>query len=451
MKKLYIILATFGLCLISCNKIAVVEDNSFVNNDSVSGMKMVTIKANFEEPTKTSYADDPTNPGVQLLSWAEGDEISVRCSDGKFYTLAATSSGASTYFSGAIPAGATLCDRAYFPADANHTDTRFSIAKEKDMTAHPSADLPMVGTKGADGVFTFTHCSGAARLTVENIPNDITSIKISITNASLNLSGLFSVVDGASAGLYCYEPEDDDQYGDKVFIRTVGVSSNTAQVYLPYSCHPDYGNMWASSTLSIVGYKNDNTSVTLLTGKNIPALGTFQRAHVIPLKPLILSQLGRISWGAISGYSGDGNYAAYKVTSDDYYVYFYTKVKKSALKWGTSEAGEDGTYIYYGIDVDSGATGTDYWGNAGIFNNIILVYPYRATDIVRASPYAKVNGVKTGISCQGTVGTGEDAMVETEIAVPRSLLGISTGTAVRVGSYASSNVSVTTGNVNVTL
>lgn len=448
MKKIVVIFAALCVCMISCNK-ELTDSQNNVTAPEVA-MKIVTITATIDDDlTKTSYA------GGTTFSWTAGDEISVLCSDDVFHTFTANSTGTTTTFTGSLPDGVSLGSYAFFPADAGHTreGLKFNIPEEKDLTSHPSADLPMVGDKGEGNAYSFMHCSGAALFSLKNIPSNIVAVEISFVSASLKLSGLFGVFkSGPSSDEWRWNAAGGSTTSEKTFKRKVSVINHQAEVYLPYAWG---ANMWANNSVTIKGYDSSDNEYAIITDKTMKGDGSYDyvRAHVRPLTPLILNNLDRIDWSGISGYSGDGNYAAFKVTSDDYYIYFYSKVKKGQVKWGTTDgAGENGTYIYYGVDTDKNAsTGTDFWGNAGKFNSIVLVYPYNMDETIRTAPYIKVNGTRYYSSCTGTVGDGEGAMVESAIAILRTDIGVTTGTEVNVYSYASSNVGQYTSEFLVTL
>ncbi len=445
MKKTFYILAAYAACFaISCNKeITTEEPINEVETPEVE-MQTITIKATIDDiVTKSYYA------GGTTFNWNAGDEISVYCSDGNFYTFSADGTGTSTTFTGAIPAGKSLGAYAFFPADAGHTHGNFYLPSYKDVTSHTSADIPMVGLKGGGDVYSFAHCAGAALLTIENVPDGVTSATITVesynsSNASecYKLSGSF-YIHGRELAPTTTTPNWDGDYAatdaEKQFSRKVTVTDHTAQLYIP--C-PAGADNWVPNKLTVIGHTSGG-NVTLYDEKAMKNLGTVARAHVLPLKSLVYSQLGHIDWSGISGYTGDGNYAAFKVTSDEKYVYFYSKVKKEQVKWGTTDgAGENGSYIYYGVDTDQDpATGNDFWGNAGKFDSIVLYYPYNLGETIRTSPYVKVNGARAYYPCYGTIEAGEGAMVETEIGVLRTDLGVSKGSTVNVYSYVSSNVS----------
>lgn len=452
MKKYTFILVAICACLVlSCTK----ENPKFEEDNSSPAMKTVTITASIDDVlTKTSYADGTT------FSWTKGDKISVMCSDGEFRTFTADAAGTASTFTGEVPETVELGTYAFFPADDNHSGSNrnFYLPESKDLSETGSADLPMLGSKATDSdAFSFQHCTGAVLFTLANIPANITTVEISFESASLKLSGTF-YIDGPSAqtdlGAGCYwTARGGTTTSDKTFTRKVKVNSDhTAQVYLPYAAT---ASMYAANTVNVKGFDINGNPSVLLENRTMKAISdyTFALAHVKPLTPLVLSNLNHIDWNSISGYTGDGNYAAFKVTSDDYYVYFYSKIKKAAVKWGTTAGdGENGSYIYYGVDTDQDSTtGNDFWGGAGKFNSIALVYPYDLGETIRTAPYVAVNKVRKNVVCFGAIGSGEDAMVETSIAVLRSDLNVSKGTTVNVYSYASSNISQYTSEFEVTL
>ena len=72
-------------------------------------MKIVTISASVAKaPTKTSYTE-------KEHSLTAGDEISVACTNGNFYTFTATVLGATTKFQGYIPDGSEIGTRHISP------------------------------------------------------------------------------------------------------------------------------------------------------------------------------------------------------------------------------------------------------------------------------------------------------------------------------------------------
>lgn len=438
MKKIVVLIATFcALFTLSCNR------DSFESElPSVEGMKIVSISASVaKESTKTSY----TNTGV--FSWAAGDEISVACTDGNFYTFSATKSGSTTKFVGYIPDGTDVGTRAYFPADPNHTLSRFSVTKEKDMTGHDSADLPMVGTGtkiDTDYKFSFSHCSGGALLTVENIPTSIKTVEISIENASLNLSGLFSLSQISETDNYYWSPESKGG-GNEFFIRKVNVSGNTAKVFLPYSCHPEWGNMYAASTINVTGYDKDDNATSLITGKSMKALGSFSRAEVKPLTPLVYSDLGKIEWPTSGLFSGSGRVIKWYATSDSRFVYVYMEYDRvDAVTSNT------GNYLEVGFDLDNNQSNGETGGYISNIEAWVRLYPITAYSDGVFTFGVKNSGTDSIIQCP--IGTktgapehfGEDksTYLTAEIAIDRTKIGSPASKSI-IGIRVSSRSNVT--------
>lgn len=282
MKKINFILAAFAAVFaLSCNKEIT---NVQTPDDSVpAGMKMVTLTATAEGATKTTYTDN--GEGVGVFSWTRGDQISVWCSDDMYHTFTAESNGASVSFSGIIPEDVFLGWYAFYPADENHAaGCKFSIPQYKDLSNQFSADLPMAATVVED-VYTFTHITGAALLTFTNFPDFVKTAEISIVNARMGFSGLFSAYT-TSEGYWNWSSQVDVSEDERTFIRKVPVVDNEAQVYLPYN-----GSLWwdYKSIINITGFDASGDEYELLVDKTMkPDEKNAVRAHVVPYAPLAL-------------------------------------------------------------------------------------------------------------------------------------------------------------------
>ena len=275
MKKTLVLFAAAvaALLAVSCVK-ETVNDNL-----SQAGMKKVSITA-CAEMTKTTYSE------TGAFSWTKGDKVSVLGDDKVFYTLTAQESGATVEFAGEVPEGVELTGKAFYPADELHACIEgeeydryeFNIPEYKDLTATFSADLPMGSYTEGDGMYSFKHMTGAALLTFSNL-EDYTAVEITIANESLKLSGIFEPY--TSEGLWTYGSKTAPEGGSK-FIRKVAVADGIAQVYLPYP-----SNLWAASTIDIVGFNAEGKEFELLTGKTMKAnYDEFPRATVIPYATL---------------------------------------------------------------------------------------------------------------------------------------------------------------------
>ncbi len=421
---------------VSCN-----TESLPIENANQAGMKAVSITATINDITKTSYT------GAGVFSWTAGDEISVLCSDGNFYTFTAASSAASSVFNGMIPEGESIGDKAYFPADAGHTDDSFSLPYYKDISAHTSADIPMVGTKGAGDAYSFVHCAGAAMITIKNIPDGFTAATITVASThssdpayNYKLSGLFYLhADPKWDGAYAVAANEN------IYSRKVAVVGNTATLYLP--C-PAGANNWVPNVLNVTGH-NGVENVPLVSNKAMGALGTVDRAHIKPIKPLVLSRLGCIDWtdGGIASFAGNGEGSNYgerimqwKVTSDAAYLYFYYKITKSKIKWGTDSYLDSASTIYIGLDLDNNAaTGsTDSWAGmtAEGWESQIQVKPWSGTtegspEVIPGDnanswieqPVGTTLGTKVSQRC-----TFDASYAYLELCIPRSALGAMSST-----------------------
>lgn len=279
MKKIFVLFAAVAALLtVSCVK-ETVNDNF-----AQAGMKKVTITASVDEATKTTYSE------TGAFSWTKGDKVSVLGDDKNFYVLTAAESGAKVEFTGEVPEGVELTDKAFYPADELHACIRkegndydsyeFNIPEYKDLTAVFSADLPMGANSDGDDVYSFKHMTGAALLTFSNLA-DYAAVEITITNPTLKLSGIFEPY--TSEGLWIYGSKNAPEGGSK-FIRKVVVVDGIAQVYLPYP-----SNLWADSTIDIVGFTADNKELELLSGQVMKAnFEKFPRATVVPYATLMV-------------------------------------------------------------------------------------------------------------------------------------------------------------------
>ena len=434
MKKYAFLLALASACFaISCNK----ENPSIVVPE---GMKYVTIKAKVTESnTKTSYTD------AGVFSWTAGDKISVKCSDGNFYEFSADASGASCTFSGLVPTGVNPGEYAFFPADDNHEPTtpKYSIPENKDLTSHPSADIPMIGNKGNNDSYAFTHCCGAAKLTIANIPDDFKSLEITITSPSLKLSGQFNAF--KSGDYWRWNPAATETASEKNFTRKVSVVNNKASIYVPYASGSDW---WGKNTVSVTGYDSSDNPTVLVASKTMTnSIGTIERAHVKPLKAIGLNRLGHIDWTAdgiptFDGNNGDDhNYGEriiqWKVTSDSYYIYFYYKINKEKIKWNSDNNNYDSSSsrIYIGLDLDNDSSTGSNVSFADIpaegWEAQIEVRPWSGTtngspEIITGENANSWIEQPVGTTLSEKVsqtGTFDSTYAYLEISIPRSALG----------------------------
>ena len=275
MKKIFVLFAAAVAALLAVSCVKETVNDNFTQAE----MKQVSITA-CAEMTKTTYSE------TGAFSWTKGDKISVLGDDKVFYTLTAQESGPTVEFTGDVPVEVELTGKAFYPADALHAciegaeydSYEFNIPEYKDLTASFSADLPMGSYTDGDGVYSFKHMTGAALLTFSNL-EDYTAVEITVANPSLKLSGIFEPY--TEEGLWTYGSKSAPEGGSK-FIRKVAVVEGVAQVYLPYP-----SNLWAASTVDIVGFNAEGDEFELLTGKTMKAnYDEFPRATVVPYATL---------------------------------------------------------------------------------------------------------------------------------------------------------------------
>lgn len=328
MKRLFILMAAAvaALFAVSC-AVEVVDLNENVN---VQGnMKEVTITASVDPETKTSYDADGT------FSWHKGDQISVFCNDKKFYTFTATETGATATFTGLLPDGITpRNDYAFFPASAGHrregNDYYFHLEDTKDLSESESADLPM-GAIMSDGVYKFSHMTGAALFTFNNVPDGVDKVEVSFSS-SVRLSGEWGTYTKTTDNLKywtisAYSATEGTTEG--TFVRTVKVKDNTAKVYLPY---PVGGSLWSGLKVSVKMTTPKGKTVELLNTKTKQSIAITERAHVIQCSPVTLPDyvdLDALDWDNPS-----------VVTSA------ISKDQTSFIQWTEIKAFADAKYLY---------------------------------------------------------------------------------------------------------
>ena len=445
MKKtlLFFAAAIFAIAAVSCNRIEQVPETGDV---TVTPQRIpVTITATVQEDTKTTYA------GGTTFSWTAGDKISVLTYNSssttyKYEDFVASSTGASSTFTGSLDPGFAISDYALYPASDGHGyvpgdsfPIRFNIPKYKDCSGAASAELPMVATKTGD-TFSFTHCSGATKITIDNIPAKYTSATISFTTRSdaygVQISGTFNTRK-RSSGYYAWDPDYAGSSDDKIYSRKVPVVSNTATFYVPMATG---GTIYSGNTVTVTGHDGVNNDV-LYSNTAVGEIGAFARATVIPLATLHMNNLKSIDWSASGVYTfGESTkIKEWKATSDDYFIYF--KVKLPA-----SEANVD-RYIYTGFNTnntdDDGVksawgTGLDLDGDPSDMEALSLVYPFTevgATTITFADGIdsrgyiqfpvqTSVGKVTTWGYQDGDLSTGSAYIV---FAIPRAKIGSPSG------------------------
>lgn len=180
--------------LAACNKEIDTQTPSTVDpvEETPAGKVTLTFKATIGEETRTTYAND------QTASWAAGDKISVRVTDGTNFETAEFSTTDGETFTGQVTDGYTTIVSGVYPADENHVFSGGSVQSvylpdTYDLgTANDGGiALPMVGEmKKKNGVdtFTFHHICGALKIEIVDIFNALTFTTAETITGSFELN-----------------------------------------------------------------------------------------------------------------------------------------------------------------------------------------------------------------------------------------------------------------------
>ena len=360
-KQIVLIAAAFAaLFAVSCTKETPVE-----NTPVQGGMREVTITASVDQETKTAY------DAAGAFSWHKGDQISVMGKDNKFYTFTANSTGASTTFTGKLPAEVELGDYAYYPASDKHYveswQPYFYVAETKDLTKAFSADLPMTAKKNADtGAWHFKHSTSALMYTFNGIPDEIETAEVTFVTSNAKFSGHFKVINGEPC--YWNTVEAAETELEKTYARKVSVANNSVQFYVPW-----FGTLWDGWTykLTVVGYDAQNNE-TVLFDVNMPGndLKLKTRGEVIPVAPLTYvpkADFAKVDWTNAQVVEGTSSaLTKLEYCTDSYYV--YARLQSPLAKLQEKEVTALDIFLY---DVIDGTAGNGFWGNfAGSKGNV---------------------------------------------------------------------------------
>ena len=179
MKKL-IYLAVAVLTLAACARELALENESNMSTNKVS------IKATLEQEDITKAE---LNMASGAASWEMGDEIAVHTKLGKLAILEAESAGSSVTFSGSLTPGDEILDGAiaYYPASiAIEGDaTKVNLPSSYSSAAVSVKGFPLRGVLTGDAV-TFKHIGGLIKITVNNVPADVTSIVLTAKKKAIS-------------------------------------------------------------------------------------------------------------------------------------------------------------------------------------------------------------------------------------------------------------------------
>lgn len=127
------------------------------------------------------------------LSWANGDEISVWTSKGRFVTFSNSGSGAVDKFVATLDAGETASDYAIYPASSSHAfDGTTLTLNLPDTYAWQDGHIlmPMVASVSGS-TLEFKHAGGLLAFEVSGVPASATAFKL-VANNSLGITGDFT-------------------------------------------------------------------------------------------------------------------------------------------------------------------------------------------------------------------------------------------------------------------
>lgn len=473
MKQSIFNLLMAAFAIVACAKQPVVEEISVPEEEPV-----VETPANQEpEPYVYTISASSADPDVKtdydadgVFSWSAGDAISVLFHNdsapdeekNKFFTLTTAQSGASVTFSGTIDGGYTIGASdgdasdmkiwALFPASNKHSYTiganpNFYIPSVTDFTlpgSHVSANLPLYALNAEEGSLAFKHLASAYKLNITNIDNVVTKVKVTFTNqVTYALSGTVPIHND----FYLNHGWSAEGSAERSYSVICNVTSNQAVAYIPCRYYGDY-----QPTITI--YNND-TGIPI---KTFTASSPKQLTHKGDIQPLTLNLTGGdyfVPAISINGNMADWdpssntkltlgtNYLAYiasdssahykefKVAYDSRYIYLYSKRDYNSELW-TSDG-----YYYFTFDRDNDDTyELDFYlrpfvkGNLGAFNPA-------PTSNITTNP---------GISSFSTScgGTSDASIIETEISILRSDLGITNGNIIKIKSRGNKSASEVT-------
>ena len=311
--------------LAACNKEIDTQTPAIVDpvEETPAGKVTLTFKATIGEETRTTYANDKT------ASWAAGDKISVRVTDGTNFETAEFSTTDGETFTGQVTNGYTTIVSGVYPANDNHVFSGGSVQSVylPDTYNLGTANdggiaLPMVGEmKKKDGVdtFTFHHICGALKIEIVDIFNALT-----FTTAGETITGGFELDEETGR---IKMPENGTSstvtfnYGRLSTNPTVGERKNRT-FYIPV---PD-GTLTAGATMAL---KNSSDKVVFekTTSGNI----AFD-SKVIKRLPAIVLQTPD-GWGiSVTEGTSSSETGKYVFTVPSGANFFYTATSKSSFE-----------------------------------------------------------------------------------------------------------------------
>ncbi len=176
MKKSIIALMALATLFASCAK-----ESEFTPAQPEQQQQLYTLHAKVSDATKVS-AD---NAGT--FAWQAGDVISVLNNSNEPVNFTTPDGGAEVNFHGTV-AAENLGSYAFYPANANHTNTVFALGPELDWSANAS-NMPMVGPIVSETA-TFAAVGAVIKLICFNVPADARLLQV--TSLSKKIAGTFA-------------------------------------------------------------------------------------------------------------------------------------------------------------------------------------------------------------------------------------------------------------------
>ncbi len=176
-------------------------------NEIMSGANV--IQATIESSSRSAVTD------AGVFSWTTGDEISLLDANNKdTYTYSGTGNGFNPPASVTVTAPVV----AYYPANENHTTTKFYLPVtygNTDTEYVASTNAAMIATPPTTGnTYAFMHLGGVMRFNVKNVP--VNADGFIFTVSGKKITGEFEVKSGTTKTI---ATEDDPSSNNTVIIR----------------------------------------------------------------------------------------------------------------------------------------------------------------------------------------------------------------------------------------
>lgn len=235
-------------------------------NEIMSGANV--IQATIESSSRSAVTD------AGVFSWTTDDEISLLDVNNKdTYTYSGTGNGFNP------PASVTVSTPvvAYYPANENHTTTKFYLPVTYGNTATEyvaSTNAAMIATPPTTGnTYAFMHLGGVMRFNVKNVPVNADGFRFSVSGKKI--TGEFEVKSGTTKTI---ETENDPSSNNTVTIRfktLTEAKDMTFYVPMPTGTYNDYTvGLFIDGDLS--GHEHTSTNVTnTIARKTLLLMPTF--------------------------------------------------------------------------------------------------------------------------------------------------------------------------------